>query len=149
MVAHQSPLSMEFSKQEYWNRLSFPSPVCFCSVAQSCPTLCDPLDCSMPGFPVLHHLAELAHNSCTLSQWCLICDTRCGLSWRMLTVHLRRKYILHLDGMSWRYQWDPSCLMYHLRLVFLINFLFWWSVHWCKWGANASYFYCVTINFSF
>ena len=25
-----------------------------CSVAKSCPTLCDPMDCSMPGFPVLH-----------------------------------------------------------------------------------------------
>ena len=25
-----------------------------------CPTLCDPMDCSMPGFPVLHHLLELA-----------------------------------------------------------------------------------------
>ena len=23
-------------------------------------TLCDPMDCSMPGFPVLHHLSELA-----------------------------------------------------------------------------------------
>ena len=32
----------------------------FCSVAQSCPTLCDPMVCSMPGFPVLHHLPELA-----------------------------------------------------------------------------------------
>ena len=29
-------------------------------VAQLCPTLCDPTDCSMPGFPVLHHLLELA-----------------------------------------------------------------------------------------
>ena len=29
-------------------------------VAQSCPTLCGPMDCSMPGFPVLHHLPELA-----------------------------------------------------------------------------------------
>ena len=26
------------------------------SVAQSCPTLCDPVDYSMPGFPVLHQL---------------------------------------------------------------------------------------------
>ena len=25
-----------------------------CSVAQSCPTLCDPMDCTTPGFPVLH-----------------------------------------------------------------------------------------------
>ena len=33
---------------------------CCCSVAQSCPTLCDPMDCSMPGFLVLHHLSELA-----------------------------------------------------------------------------------------
>ena len=31
-----------------------------CSVTHSCPTLCDPMDCSMPGFPVLHHLPELA-----------------------------------------------------------------------------------------
>ena len=29
-------------------------------VAQLCPTLCDPVDYSMPGFPVLHHLWELA-----------------------------------------------------------------------------------------
>ena len=30
-----------------------------CLVTQSCPTPCDPKDCSMPGFPVLHHLPEL------------------------------------------------------------------------------------------
>ena len=29
-------------------------------VAQSCPTLCDPMDCSTPGFPVLHQLPELS-----------------------------------------------------------------------------------------
>ena len=27
---------------------------------QACPTLCDPMDCRMPGFPVLHHLPEFA-----------------------------------------------------------------------------------------
>ena len=31
----------------------------FSSVAQSCPTLCDSMDCSMPGFPVHHQLLEL------------------------------------------------------------------------------------------
>ena len=31
----------------------------FSSVAQSCPTLCDPMDCSMPGFPVHHQLWSL------------------------------------------------------------------------------------------
>ena len=33
---------------------------CCCSVAQSSPTLCDCMDCSTPGFPVLHHLPGLA-----------------------------------------------------------------------------------------
>ena len=31
----------------------------FNSVAQFCPTLHNPMDCSTPGFPVLHHLPEL------------------------------------------------------------------------------------------
>ena len=29
------------------------------SVVQSCPTLCDPTDCSTPGFPVYHQLVSL------------------------------------------------------------------------------------------
>ena len=32
----------------------------FSSVTQLCPTLCDPMDCSMAGFPVHHQLPELA-----------------------------------------------------------------------------------------
>ena len=32
----------------------------FSSVTQSCPTLCDTVDCSMPGFPALHQLPKLA-----------------------------------------------------------------------------------------
>ena len=39
--------------------LPFPYSVQFSSVAQLCPTLCDPMDCSMPGFSV-HHLFEPA-----------------------------------------------------------------------------------------
>ena len=30
-----------------------------CSVTKSCPTLCNPMDCSTPGFPVLHYLLSL------------------------------------------------------------------------------------------
>ena len=33
---------------------------CCCSVAKSYPTLCDPMDCSTPGSPVLHCLLEFA-----------------------------------------------------------------------------------------
>ena len=32
---------------------------CYFSAAQSCPTLCDPMDCSTLGLPVLHQLPEL------------------------------------------------------------------------------------------
>ena len=32
----------------------------FSSVSQSCPTLCDLMNCSMPGFPVHHQILELA-----------------------------------------------------------------------------------------
>ena len=35
------------------------SSVQFSSVTQSSPTLCDPVDCSMPGFPVHHQFPEL------------------------------------------------------------------------------------------
>ena len=31
-----------------------------CSVVQLCLTLSNPMDCSTPGFPVLHHLPEFA-----------------------------------------------------------------------------------------
>ena len=31
-------------------------------VAQSCPTLCDPMNCIMPGFPVLYYLLEFAQS---------------------------------------------------------------------------------------
>ena len=40
-----------------WEKKS-PSSVQFSSVAQSCPTLCDPMNCSTPGLPVHHQLPE-------------------------------------------------------------------------------------------
>ena len=77
---------MGFIRKEYWSRLPFSSPgdlpnpgielvspvlaggfftaepqgVQFISVTQLCPTLCNPMDCSMPGFPVHHQHTELA-----------------------------------------------------------------------------------------
>ena len=40
------------------NFLIHPPSVQFSSVVQSCPTLCDPMNRSMPGLPVHHHLPE-------------------------------------------------------------------------------------------
>ena len=41
-----------------------------CSVIQSCQTLCNPMDCSMQGFPCPSPSPGACSNSCLLSQWC-------------------------------------------------------------------------------
>ena len=44
-----------------WLREWTLQPMLFgCSVTQLCPALCDPMECSTPGFPVHHHLLEFA-----------------------------------------------------------------------------------------
>ena len=48
-VACQAPLSLEFSRQEHWSGLPFPSPMLESEVIQLCPTLSNPMDCSLPG----------------------------------------------------------------------------------------------------
>ena len=45
------------------------SSVQFSSVAQSCPTLCNPMNCSTPGLPV-HHQPGVHSNSHPSSRWC-------------------------------------------------------------------------------
>ena len=54
----------------YLSSLFMYSTAQFCSVTQSCLTLCDPKDCSTPGFPVRHQLQELAQTQCQSSRWC-------------------------------------------------------------------------------
>ena len=50
---HQAPPSLGFSRQEHWSGMPFPSPMHESEneseVAQSCLTLSDPMDCSLPG----------------------------------------------------------------------------------------------------
>ena len=49
-------ISLLLLKMSAWLQQS----VQFSSVTQLCPTLCDPMDCSTPDFPVHHQLLELA-----------------------------------------------------------------------------------------
>ena len=53
-AAYQAPPSLGFSRQEHWSGLPFPSPMheSESEVAQSCPTLSDRMDCSLPGSSV-------------------------------------------------------------------------------------------------
>ena len=53
-TAHQASPSLGFSRQEHWSGLPFPSPMheSESEVTQSCPTLSNPMDCSLPGSSV-------------------------------------------------------------------------------------------------
>ena len=46
-AAHQAPPSLGFSRQEQWS--GFMKVKSESEVSQSCPTLCNPMDCSPPG----------------------------------------------------------------------------------------------------
>ena len=50
-AAHQAPPSLGFSREGHWSGVPFPS-MRESEVAQSCPTLSDPMDRSLPGFSV-------------------------------------------------------------------------------------------------
>ena len=71
---------------------------CF-SIAKSCPTLCDPMNCSKPGFPVLHYLSEFAQ---THVQW--VSDA-IQLSNPLLCPFLPAFYLFQHQGLS---QWISS-----------------------------------------
>ena len=43
---------------------------CCCSVTESCPIFCNPMDCSTPRFPCPSLFPRVCSNSCPLSQWC-------------------------------------------------------------------------------
>ena len=49
---HTGGLFQEFNNEH------ISTSVQFSSVTQSCPTLCNPMDCSIPGLPVYHQLPE-------------------------------------------------------------------------------------------
>jgi len=80
--------------------------ICCCSVAKSCPTVCNPMDCSRPDVPVLHCLSEFAQRK---NGWheSPACKGESGDLYQLL-VHLLKGKI------PWREIWQPT-------LVFLLG----------------------------
>ena len=70
LLLHHQPIREFDTSRSLMLRLPFLSSVQFISVAQSRPTLCDLMDCSIPALPVLHQLPELAHTR-SLNQWAI------------------------------------------------------------------------------
>ena len=58
-ITADSDCSHEIRRYLLLRRKALTNLVQFSSVVQSCLTLCDPMDCSTPGFPVHHQLPEL------------------------------------------------------------------------------------------
>ena len=70
----------------------------FISVTQSCLTLCDPMDCGTPGFPVHHHLLELAQTHVHRHEsWHLIINKiHCNMVGMNLTVKVKSLSLVQL-----------------------------------------------------
>ena len=56
--------------KKMWYIYTMEYSVQFSSVAQLCPTLCDPMNRSTPGLPVHHPLPEFTQTQCPSSWWC-------------------------------------------------------------------------------
>ena len=66
-------INVELVGCKEWPSVQIISPmlsVQFSSVAQLCLTLCDPMDCSMPAFPVHYQLLELTQTHVHRVHWC-------------------------------------------------------------------------------
>ena len=70
-----------------WERLCC---CCCCSVSKSCLVLCDPVNCSTPGFSVLHYLLEIAQSQV---HWIETLPIKCPKYWSFsFSISPSRKY---------------------------------------------------------
>ena len=88
---------------------------CCCSVAKSCPTLGNPMDCSTPCFSVLHHLLQLAHThvhwvsdviqpSHPLSPLLLLCSVFPRIFYYLINLEGGSQGVTELNSLC-RFQW--------------------------------------------
>ena len=95
--------------QEQWTLYSFEN-FQFSSVAHSCPALCDPMNCSMPGLPVHHQLPHV--NDHALFTWLIMYWSR---DWsrtdHVAIMHCSRDWSCndHVATMYWSRDW--SCMI--------------------------------------
>ena len=142
--------------------------VCWCcSVAQLCPTLCNSMACSMPGFPVPHYLLEFAqthvhwiddaiqssHPLLPSSPPALNLSQHQGLfqwvlsSHQVVTKYWSFSFSNEYSGLiSFRIDWfdllavqgTPKSLLQHRTLKASIFQFLWSSCHICTWLLEKS-----------
>ena len=58
VTVYEMIMKLQYFKEVFKVKKKSPGLIQFSSVAQSCPTLCDPMNRGMPGLPVHHQLPE-------------------------------------------------------------------------------------------
>ena len=116
---HYALLPLGFSRQEHWSGLLFPSPMhereSESEVTQSCLTLSDPMDCSLPGSSV-HGIFQVR-----VLEWVAIAFSRLGHRLGLLWYWI---VCLGNEQRSFCHFWD--CIqVQHFRLFCCL----WWLLH--------------------
>ena len=110
-----------------------------CSVAKWCPTLCDPVNCSTPGFSVLHYLLEFTQ---THVHWVsdAIQPSHPLLPHSPLALHLSQ----HQSLFQWVHSSHQVAKVLELQLqhqtfqwIFRVDFLWDWLV-WSPWSLQGT-----------
>ena len=146
-AAHQTPPSLGFSRQEHWSGLPFPSPMheSESEVAQSCPTLSDPMDCSLPGSSVhgIFHARVLEWGALAFSAiQCYRYLNNCCYEVSPYIIHLNHLYSNLLDFRKnsnvryWTQCWGRASVkgLSRVSIVFLTGLVYfeYWETGWGK-----------------
>ena len=94
----------------------------FCSVAQSCLTLCDPMDCNMPGFPITNSQSLLKLMSIDLampSNHLILCHPRLFLPsiFPRVRVFLNETVLCIRGPKDWSFSFSISPCNEHSGLI--------------------------------
>ena len=100
----------------------------FRSFAQSCPTLCNPMDCSTPGFPAHHQLLELTqihvHRVGDASNHFILCHPLLLLPSIFPSIRVFSESVLHIRWPKyWSFSFNISTFSEHSGLISFISSL--------------------------
>ena len=120
------------------------SSVQFSSVAQLCPTLCDPMNCSTPGLPVHHQLLEFTqtHGFIIYGFYCVeVCSFyACFLE------GFYHKWMLNFVKCFLCIYWDNDMFLSFNLLTWYITLIdFWILKNPCILGINPTWSWCMIL----
>ena len=102
----------------------------FSSVAQSCPTLCDPMNCRTPGLPVHHQILEftklMSIESVTPSNHLILCCPLLLLPSIFPSIRVFSNESVRIRWpKDWNFSFNISPFNEHSRLIFRMD---WWDL---------------------